>query len=64
MERFCAENDPWRIERDSNGELIVMSPTHSEGGGVETDVTLELGIWARADGRGKAFGATTGFTAS
>lgn len=62
MERFCAANDPLRIERDASGELIVMRPTNSEGGGVETDVTLELGIWARADGRGKAFGATTGFT--
>jgi len=62
MERFCAQNDPLRIERDSNGELIVMTPTNSEGGGVETDVTLELGNWARTDGRGKAFGATTGFS--
>ena len=28
MERFCAENDLSRVERDSSGELIVMSPTN------------------------------------
>jgi Uma2 family endonuclease len=58
--RFCAENDPLRVERNAQGELIVMSPTGSAGGGVETDVTLEFGIWARQDGRGKVFGS--GFT--
>jgi Uma2 family endonuclease len=60
--RFCAENDPLRVERNAQGELIVMSPTGSAGGGVETDVTLEFGIWARQDGRGKVFGSNAGFT--
>lgn len=59
--RFCAANEPMRFERDANGEIIVMSPTGIEGGGIESDVYLELGNWARADGRGRAFGATTGF---
>ena len=59
--RFCAENELLRVERDANGELIVMSPTGSEGGGVESEVNLELGIWARADGRGRVFGPGTGF---
>jgi Uma2 family endonuclease len=60
--RFCAENDPLRVERDANGELIVMSPSGSEGGGIETDVATELNIWARQDGRGKVFGSNAGFT--
>jgi Uma2 family endonuclease len=60
--RFCAENDPLRVERDANGELIVMSPSGSEGGGIETDVATELNIWARKDGRGKVFGSNAGFT--
>jgi Uma2 family endonuclease len=50
LARFCADNDPIRVERDSNGELIVMSPTFSEGGGIESEVGIELAIWARADG--------------
>jgi Uma2 family endonuclease len=60
--RFCSENDPYKVERDVNGELIVMSPSGSEGGGVDTDVTVELSLWARQDGRGKVFGASAGFT--
>jgi Uma2 family endonuclease len=60
--RFCAENEFLQIERDANGELIVMSPSGSEGGGVELDVATELNIWARQDGRGKVFGSNAGFT--
>lgn len=59
--RFCAENEPMRVEREANGELIVMSPSGSEGGGIETDVATELNIWARRDGRGKVFGSNAGF---
>jgi Uma2 family endonuclease len=60
--RFCAANELLRIERDSNGELIVMSPNNSEGSSFEVEVLLELGNWARADGRGKVFGSSAGFT--
>jgi Uma2 family endonuclease len=24
--RFCAVNDVWRVERDTNGEILVMTP--------------------------------------
>ena len=58
---FCAANEPLRFERDANGEVIVMSPTGTDGSEVEGDVYLELGNWARADGRGRAYPATAGF---
>jgi Uma2 family endonuclease len=60
--RFSAANELLRVERDANGELIVMSPTGSDGGSTELDVGMELGLWARADGRGKVFGPSSGFT--
>ena len=59
--RLSAENDPLRLERDANGELIVMSPTGTGGGRIETRVIVELGIWAREDGSGEAAGSSTGF---
>jgi len=62
LQRFCQENEPLRVERDSTGELIVMSPNWTEGGGLEGEVGRHLGNWAEADGRGKYFGATAGFT--
>jgi len=59
--RLSAENEPIRFERDASGEIIVMSPTGTGGGRIESRVYLELGIWARGDGRGEAYGSTTGF---
>ena len=57
---FSRANELVRVEQDSNGELIVMSPTGMEGGGIETDVAFELGKWAREDGRGRVFGFNAG----
>ena len=62
LERFCGENNPLRIEREPNGELIVMSPSGSEGGALEAEVVMELAIWTRADGRGRCYGPSAGFT--
>jgi Uma2 family endonuclease len=59
---FCQANEPARVERDANGELVVMSPNFSDGGAVEGDVYVELHVWARSDGRGKTFGPNAGFT--
>ena len=61
---FSAANEPARVERDANGELIVMSPNFSDGGALEADVYSELRIWALNDGRGKTFGPNSGFTLS
>jgi Uma2 family endonuclease len=58
---FCAKNELMRVEREANGEITVMTPSGSEGGGIETDVATELNIWARQDGRGKVFGSNAGF---
>ena len=60
--RFCAENEPFQVERDANGELIVMSPNWTEGGGLEGEVGRHLGNWSEADGRGKYFGSNSGFS--
>jgi Uma2 family endonuclease len=62
LARFSCENDPLRIERDSNGELIVMTPLHSDSGALEGEILFELGRWARTDGRGKVFSSNAGFT--
>lgn len=60
--RFCAENETLRVERDSNGELILMSPAGLEGDGSNAEIITDLTNWAREDGRGKSFGSTGGFT--
>jgi hypothetical protein len=41
--RLSAENEPMRFERDANGEVIVMTPTGTGGGRIESRVYLVLG---------------------
>ncbi len=60
--RFCAVNELVRVERDANGELILMSPTGLEGSSWNSEVITELNLWARRDGRGKVFDSNGGFT--
>jgi Uma2 family endonuclease len=60
--RFCAAHDELRVERMADGELIVMSPAGSESSGKNNEITTDLTIWARADGRGKVFDSSAGFT--
>jgi len=60
--RFCSINEQLRVERDANGELILMSPTGLEGSGSNAEIIAELIFWARQDGRGKVFDSNGGFT--
>ena len=58
---FCRTNDGLRIERDAEGNVIVMSPTGGETGKRNAALTARLYLWAKADGRGVAFDSDTGF---
>ena len=62
LTRFCALNEGVRVERNANGVLIVMSAATSKTSGRNMDLCTELNNWARADGRGKAFDSSGGFT--
>ena len=59
---FCAQNSDMRIELTAEGVLEIMPPTKGDTGAKELDIAIDLGIWARADGSGVAFGPTAGFT--
>ena len=59
---FCALNEGVRVERNAHGELIVMSAATSKTSGRNMDLCTELNNWAHADGRGKAFDSSGGFT--
>ncbi len=60
--RFCTVNEMVRVERDANGELILMSPSGLEGSSWNSELITELNLWARQDGRGKVFDSNGGFT--
>ncbi len=58
---FCQANRELRIERNAHGDLEIMPPTGAETGAGNSDLNLDFGNWARADGRGVVFDSSTGF---
>ena len=59
---FCQLNRELRIERTSQGELLIMPPTGGETGRINFNLTVSFGNWVRADGTGVGFDSSTGFT--
>lgn len=57
---FCQENDMLRIERNANGDIILMAPTGSEMGWINSSINLELGIWNKQKKLGYVFDSSTG----
>jgi Uma2 family endonuclease len=60
--RFCADNDVLRVEREPNGEILVMTPAGSGTGRINIRIGRFLDEWAESDGRGVAFDSSAGFT--
>ena len=59
---LCAANPELKLERNANGELVIMSPTGGETGAWNSDITIDLGIWNRQTASGKTFDSSTGFS--
>ncbi len=58
---FCQANRDWRIERTSDGDIIIMPPTGGETGERNFNLTGMFHAWVRTDGTGKGFDSSTGF---
>jgi Uma2 family endonuclease len=60
--RFCAANDFLRVERDANGEILVMTPAGIKTSKINMRIGRLLDEWAEQDGRGIAVDSNGGFT--
>ena len=60
--RFCAANGVLRVEREPNGEILVMTPANSKTSKMNLRIGRLLDEWAEADGRGIATGPDGGYT--
>jgi Uma2 family endonuclease len=60
--RFCAENESVRIEREPNGEILVMTPAGFGTGKMNSRIVRLLDEWAESDGRGVATDSNGGYT--
>lgn len=58
---LCAANRDYRIERDKHGNMIFMSPVHTDSGYYEGEVFGHLKTWSTKNNMGVAFSASTGF---
>jgi Uma2 family endonuclease len=58
---FSRANEPYRFEKNANGEIVMMTPSGQQGDEWEGDLEAELKLWARADGRGRVNGANAGW---
>ncbi|MCW5912056.1 MAG: Uma2 family endonuclease [Cyclobacteriaceae bacterium] len=59
---FCAANKELRIERDENGQLIIMSPAGGITGNLNFRLTTIFGQWAdKHTHLGYGFDSATGF---
>jgi Uma2 family endonuclease len=58
---FCERNDFLRVELEPNGDLTVMTPAGPDSGNLNGLLTMHIGIWSEADGRGRFFDSSSGF---
>ena len=62
FDRLCRDNRDLRLELTARKELLIMAPTHTRTGFMNTKITSALGAWTDADGAGIAGDSNTGFT--
>jgi Uma2 family endonuclease len=58
---FCQANRDYRIERNADGDILVMSPEAASSGSGNTELTWMFAEWAQREGSGRVFGSSTGF---
>ncbi|PSB50878.1 Uma2 family endonuclease [Chamaesiphon polymorphus] len=59
---FCHRNPNLRIERNANGEVIVMPPAFSDTGNRNNKISYQLTRWAEENETGEVFDSSAGFT--
>lgn len=58
---LCQINRELMIERTAEGDLIVMPPTGFITGDRNSEINMQLRLWAKRDGTGVALDSSTGF---
>ena len=64
LELLSRDNPDARLETNSEGQLIFMSPTGGETGKRNSDLLIQIGIWNKQSKLGKVFDSSTGFKLS
>jgi Uma2 family endonuclease len=59
--QIAIDNPEMKLERNKQGNLIVMAPTGGETGNFNADLNGQLYVWNRTSQSGKIFDSSTGF---
>ena len=59
--QLCTNNRDLRIERNANGDLVIMPPTGGQTGNRNGRLIQQLFNWSDSNGTGIAFDSSTGF---
>jgi Uma2 family endonuclease len=59
--QLCVNNRDLQIERNANGNLVIMPPTGGETGNKNAGIIAQLWVWNSRDNLGKVFDSSTGF---
>jgi len=60
--QLCVENPDLKLERNAQGELIIMPPTGGETGRSNVNLILQVASWNEINHGGEVFDSSTGFT--
>ena len=55
FEQVCADFENTKVEQDSEGNVSIMAPTGGESSYQNSQLNMQLGLWAKQDRRGRAF---------
>jgi Uma2 family endonuclease len=58
---LCQLNRDLRIERTAEGEWLIMAPTGGDTSDRNSEVNMQLRLWAKRDGTGRAYDSSGGF---
>jgi len=61
---FSQLNRDLRMERNAQGELIIMPPAGGETSERNAEITMQLRLWAKQNGEGATFDSSGGFRLS
>lgn len=59
---LCQANSQLFLERDKDGNIIVMAPTGSDTGFYNSDINGQIWLWNRQSKAGYVFDSSAGFT--
>ena len=59
--KLCQQNPELKLERNTQGELIIMPPTGGETGSDNAEMSADFVIWNRQTRLGKVFDSSTCF---